>query len=110
MSLPSNFPAQLVSHISKYMSPNNRRRLALSSKKLPALNELRRNVKKEKREALKRHLTVMYKHSKKQGSTLLKKRTKMSRGVNKEEWGHVTRYYFFIFFGNKMISESIQLF
>ena len=75
------------------MSPNNRRRLALASKNLPALNELRKNVKKEKREALKRHLNVMYTRSKNQGSLLLKKRTKrLSRGVNKEGWGHVTPY------------------
>ena len=93
MSLLSKLPASVVSRISKILSPNNRRRLALASKTLPALNEVRRNVKNEKREALKRHLTVMYKHSKNKGSTLLKKRTtKMSRGVNKKEWGHVTPY------------------
>jgi hypothetical protein len=69
-----NLPAHIGTKIGEHLSPMNKRRLALATSKFETLREVRENVKKEKQQALKKHLRGLYAGSRLLGRHLVKEK------------------------------------
>lgn len=85
----NRLPAHVVAkHIAKFLSPNNKRRLALATKTHHAFSEVRENVQKEKQKALKKHLLGLYAGSRIVGRRVLKERNNEADYNNNLNYGN----------------------